>query len=306
MHSGPPDRSISLPAWPTPPSARAQPLNWPNITVEPLHLPPGEGKCHYAHEHAICLSLSPQPVRLIQVREDKTYSGFYSSGDISITSAAVPLFARWEQPDRYALIRLSHQLLQTVAQETLDQDPAQLQLISHFKVRDPQIEAIGKLLLAESVQPSLGARLYIDSLTNALAVHLLRQYASFSASPQLPHVLVGGLPQHQLALVLDYLHSHLEQPIKLADLADLVGVSQFHFSHLFKQAMGVAPYRYLLQQRIERAKQLLQHTRQPITEIALACGFNSHSHLSKQFRQHTGTTPKAYRAQATGRSPACS
>ncbi|WP_313949281.1 helix-turn-helix transcriptional regulator [Leptolyngbya sp. FACHB-261] len=84
--------------------------------------------------------------------------------------------------------------------------------------------------------------------------------------------------------------------MKLADLAALLGMSQFHFSHLFKQSIGTAPYQYLLQQRVERAKQLLKQTDQSIMEIAFLCGFNSHSHLSKQFRQLTGITPTAYRA----------
>lgn len=61
--------------------------------------------------------------------------------------------------------------------------------------------------------------------------------------------------------------------------------------------MGISPHQYLLQQRIERAKQLLKQTDQSVVDIALACGFNSHSHLSKQFRQVTGVTPKAYRAE---------
>jgi AraC family transcriptional regulator len=104
------------------------------------------------------------------------------------------------------------------------------------------------------------------------------------------------LPQRQLMQVLDYIHASLDQEIKLADLAALLNMSQYHFSHMFKQAIGVAPYQYLLQQRVERAKQLLKKTDQSIIEIALACGFSSHSHLSKQFRQLTGETPTAYRA----------
>jgi AraC family transcriptional regulator len=95
---------------------------------------------------------------------------------------------------------------------------------------------------------------------------------------------------------LDYIHDNLHQDIKLADLAQLLSMSQFHFSHLFKQSIGISPYQYLFQQRVERAKQLLKQTERSITDIALACGFNSHSHLSKQFRQLTGMTPKAYRA----------
>jgi AraC family transcriptional regulator len=95
---------------------------------------------------------------------------------------------------------------------------------------------------------------------------------------------------------LDYINEYLGQDIKLTDLAALVDMSQFHFSHRFKQAIGVSPYQYLLQQRVERAKQLLKQTERSIVDIALECGFSSHSHLSKQFRQLTGITPKAYRA----------
>jgi AraC family transcriptional regulator len=65
---------------------------------------------------------------------------------------------------------------------------------------------------------------------------------------------------------------------------------------MFKGAIGTSPYQYLLQQRIERAKLLLKQKERSIVDIALECGFNSHSHLSKQFRQLTGMTPKAYRA----------
>lgn len=113
------------------------------------------------------------------------------------------------------------------------------------------------MLLTELQQGNGSSRLYIESLTNVLAVHLIRQYTT--AQPQHP-VYEGGLPQRQLAQVLDYMHDHLEQDIKLADLAALLNMRQFHFSHLFKQAIGITPYQYLLQQRIERAKQLLKES----------------------------------------------
>jgi AraC family transcriptional regulator len=229
----------------------------------------------------------------LQTQGDKTRTGLYAKGDFCITPAQMPFFARWDSDDRFLQIRIVSGFLQNVAGETLDQNPDRLELLPEFRIRDPQLEAIGMMLQAELKQENLGGRLYVESLANVLAVHLLRQYAA--TKPRFT-IYEGGLPKRQLLQVVEYINEHLDQDIKLADLAALLGMSQFHFSHLFKQAMGMAPYQYLLQQRVERAKQLLQQTDRSIMDIAFLCGFNSHSHLSKQFRQLTGITPTAYRA----------
>jgi AraC family transcriptional regulator len=275
------------------PVLHRQTLGWENILVQQFQYPPGEESYHYSDEHAICMSLAPRPVHLLQIREGKTYEGLYGKGDISITPAKVPFFARWDSEDRYLRIRLTSHFLQSVAREALSMNPDRIDLLPEFKLRDRQIEAIGMMLLTELKQENLGGRLYIESLANVLAVHLLRQYVA--AKPVLP-IYEGGLPQRQVLQVLNYINDHLSQDIKLADLAALLDMSQFHFSHLFKQAIGTSPYQYLLQQRVERAKQLLKQSDRSIAEIALECGFNSHSHLSKTFRQSTSMTPKAYRA----------
>jgi len=265
---------------------------WENILVEQFQHPAGEGRTCYSDEHAIYLSLAPRPVRLLQTQADKTRTGLYAKGDFCITPAKMPFFARWESDDRFLQLRIASRFIQSVAGEALAMNPDRLELMPEFRIRDPQLETIGMMLLAELQQENSGSRLYIESLANVLAVHLLRQYAT--AKPQMT-IYEGGLPQRQLLQVLDYIHEHLHQDIKLADLADLLGISQFHFSHLFKQSLGTSPYQYLLGQRIERAKQLLKQTDRSIIEIALMCGFNSHSRLGKQFRQLTGMTPKAYR-----------
>uniref|UniRef100_A0A832H5N2 Helix-turn-helix domain-containing protein n=1 Tax=Oscillatoriales cyanobacterium SpSt-402 TaxID=2282168 RepID=A0A832H5N2_9CYAN len=284
--------SISQPECNCVPILSSQDQGWENILVEQFQHSSGEGRTYYQDEHVICLSLASRPVRFLQMKGGKTHSSLYGKGDISITPAEMSFFARWEGDDHYMQIRIASQFIQQVAREALAMNPNRIELLPEFRIRDPQIESIGMLLLAELQQENIGGKLYIDSLANVLAVHLLRQYVS--DKPNLP-IYEGGLPQRQLQQILEYLHDHLSQDIKLADLANLLGMSQFHFSHLFKQSTGTSPYQYLLQQRIERAKQLLKQTDQSIMEIAFLCGFNSHSHLSKQFRQSTGMTPKAYR-----------
>lgn len=275
------------------PSLSSENRAWENIQVAHFQHPAGEGRTYYPHEHSICLSLAPRPVRLLQTQGDTTQTGLYAKGDFCLTPAQMPFFARWDSDDRFLQIRIASDFMQSVAQETLDTNPNRLELLPKFRTRDPQIEAIGMMLWAELKQENIGGKLYIDSLANVLAVHLLRHYATTN-----PHLSIytGGLSERQLLHVLGYINEHLDQDIKLADLAALLGMSQFHFSHLFKQSMGIAPYHYLLRQRVERAKQLLKQTDRSILEIALMCGFNSHSHLTKQFRQLTGITPRTYRA----------
>jgi AraC family transcriptional regulator len=269
---------------------------WESLLVEQFQYPAGEGRLYYPNDHAICLSLAPRPVPMLQTQGNHTHTGLYAKGDFSIMPAQMPVFARWESDDCFVQIRIASRLLQQVAGETLVGKSDALELLPEFKQRDPQLEAIALLLLHELQQQEFSSSLYIESLSNVLAVHLLRQYVA--TKPNLP-IYEGGLPQRQLLQVLDYIQECLHQDIKLADLASLLDMSPFHFSHLFKQSIGTSPHQYLLQQRIERTKQLLKQTDQSIMDIALLCGFNSHSHLSKQFRQQTGITPSAYRANQT-------
>ncbi|WP_404786946.1 helix-turn-helix domain-containing protein [Altericista sp. CCNU0014] len=271
----------------------SQTQGWDNISVEEFHHPAGEGRMLYPNDHVICLSLAPRPVRLLQIQGDSSYTGLYGKGDFSITPAEAPFFARWESDDRLLQIRIASRFMEQVATEALAMNSDQLEVIPTFRTRNPQLEAIMMLLRTELNQNNLGTRLYIDSLTNMLAIQLLRQYSGSKADRL---VYEGGLPQRQLQQVLEYIHDRLDRDIKLADLAESIGMSQFHFCHLFKRSIGMSPYQYLLQQRIEQAKLLLKRSDRSIVDIALECGFNSHSHLSKTFRQLTGITPKAYRA----------
>ncbi len=275
------------------PDLTRQAQRWESIQVAQFHNPPGEGNCCFGDEYTLFMSLAPRPVHYVQAQAGKTCTGLWNKGDMTIATPNIPFFARWEDEEHYLLIRIPTQFVQAIATETLPQDPNRLELAPAFMVRNPQIEAIATLLFTELHQNPSSSHLYLDSLANVLTVNLLRHHTTTTPEPQ---VYEGGLPPSQLRYVLDYIDSHLDQEIKLAHLAELLDISQFHFSRLFKQSIGVSPHQYLIQQRVERAKQLLKQTKQSIVEIALDCGFNSHSHLSKQFRQLTGMTPKAYRA----------
>jgi AraC family transcriptional regulator len=105
----------------------------------------------------------------------------------------------------------------------------------------------------------------------------------------------ASLSPKRLKRVLDYVESHLSERLTLADLAGVACLSRCYFSKSFKQAVGVGPHRYLVQQRLERAKVLMCSTNEPLARIAQETGFSDQSHLTLIFRCETGMTPGKYR-----------
>jgi AraC-like DNA-binding protein len=99
----------------------------------------------------------------------------------------------------------------------------------------------------------------------------------------------------QMRLVERYIEEHLDQQILVANLSELIHLSEAHFSRAFRLAYSVPPHAYIVRRRLELAAQLMLAGREPLSEIALRCGFHDQAHLSKQFRQLTGETPAAWR-----------
>lgn len=105
----------------------------------------------------------------------------------------------------------------------------------------------------------------------------------------------GGLSVGALRRVCEFVESHLEDNIDLDDLAAQARLSVYHFARAFRHSVGVSPLRYLLEQRVRRAQQLLRQTDLSLASIANAVGFFDQGHLARQFRRLVGTTPSSYR-----------
>jgi len=105
----------------------------------------------------------------------------------------------------------------------------------------------------------------------------------------------GGLAPWQQRKVRDHIARHLETPILVEDLAKLVSFSTGHFCRAFKQSFGDAPHAYIIQMRLERAQELMLSSREPLCQIALACGHSDQAHFTRRFRHQMGETPNAWR-----------
>ena len=117
--------------------------------------------------------------------------------------------------------------------------------------------------------------------------HLFTRHARVSVRQQ-----TGSEPPH-IALILEYLRANLHRNVALTELARLTGLSKAYVVRSFRRMVGMPPYEWLLQLRIEEARQRLQNGDR-ICDLALELGFADQSHFHRRFKRLTGMTPFAY------------
>lgn len=137
---------------------------------------------------------------------------------------------------------------------------------------------------------------YLDALYTVF-LHELRRLAD---EPVAPRTYRGGLAAWQERVAAAHIEEHLAEPISLAELAQRVRLSTFHFCRAFKQSFGMPPHRYHVARRIEHAKSLLLQPGMTVTEAGLSLGFSETSGFTATFRRLTGMTPTTFvRSSAT-------
>jgi AraC-like DNA-binding protein len=105
----------------------------------------------------------------------------------------------------------------------------------------------------------------------------------------------GGLATWQARRTLAYIEANLASKMEIDDLANVVALSRSHFSRAFKHSVGLSPMEYVVVRRVERAKTMISETREPLAEVALACGFADQAHLNRRFRDIVGISPGRWR-----------
>lgn len=266
------------------------------LSLERWLVSPGEVDIPPRNQHMLVFQLNNTNRRHLIQLGGQEFDGVWQQSSFSLVPANVPLFCSWDYTIEKLVLLIDPMFIRRMALETDLLNPERVELKPIYPRYDAQIESIAKLFeqeLANNTEsPVIGTSLYLDSLTTVLGIHLLRNYGVFQ-----PKIITDtqGLPSSKLRQAIAYIQDHLEQDISLSAIAKYLDMSQYHFSRWFKQSMGVPPYEYVIQQRIERAKVLLQNKELSMADIALGCGFNSQSHLIRHFKKQVGITPKRYR-----------
>lgn len=217
-------------------------------------------------------------------------------GSFYLTQAEAPYLMRWraksKEPFEVMHLYLGLDLIGR-AGLTLGLNPSKLRLRDVSGAQDDFVSA-SLLGLADELRGSHEANtLFVRGLVESLTIHLLRHYAhADSGSGRKPPQLQAW----KLRKALDHMEAHLSGPFDLDRLADLCGMSRFHFSRAFRNTVGQSPSRWFILRRIERAKDRLLNSDMQIIEIAASVGYDSPSHFARNFRRETGATPRDYRA----------
>lgn len=215
-------------------------------------------------------------------------------GSVSLLSQSTPARWRWNEAVELLHLSISSADMGIIAADVYQQTIRNVELHDVLEARDPVLEHVIRALAAEVRESGIGGSLYVEALRNQACIWLTRHYSNvtFKVKPT-----TGGLSATQRRLLTEYMNEHLVQSIKLADLANVAGLSVYQFFRKFRTEFGCAPHTYVLRLRVENAKRLLKQCCLPLKAVAADSGFADQSHMTRLFRRQLNVTPADYRRQ---------
>jgi AraC-like DNA-binding protein len=161
---------------------------------------------------------------------------------------------------------------------------------------DPVLHQMTVMMLPSLATPESFCQLFLDYFRLLFCAHITQRYA-----PSLLAIKTyrGGLAPWQQRRVNELLRENLDGQIGLAELAYQCRLSVSHFARSFKRSFGTSAHRYLICQRIEKAKSLLSNSAFALSDVALQSGFSDQASLSRTFKAVVGIPPSQWRRSAS-------
>lgn len=265
-------------------------LGWKELRLEQQRFAPNEMSRPPQPEHFLCLNLEAE-CDFWQQRDGETRRRGNQVGETILMPAGQE--SRWRSETATTTLHL------WIEPALIERAAAQMGINSaglrnSFGSDDTRLLHLGLALRDEVQSGGGGGTLFAESLSMAVAVHLLTHYGSWTVKPaQAP-----GLSAEDVRRVKDHVRENLGGGLSLAEVAAVVHVSPFHFARLWRRATGTSLHQSVIAARLEAATALLKRETLSVGQIAAAVGFAQQSHLAAHFRRMTGVSPAEYRRQA--------
>jgi AraC family transcriptional regulator len=285
----------------TPPILSSKEAGWEDVAVCRHSLSDERGRTRIPTIPDIHLVLVEQGVMYLESRDE---DGFLEKvharpGDLFLTpGGSAPYELHWRklstEPIQSLQVHLNADLFARTTAQMTEDDQAHLKLSTLSGFRDQLLTQVALALPQALEQAATTGRLYADSAAQMLAVHLLSHYL-VARTPFQIQDNTQGLTHRQIAQLTDYILAHLDTSLSLEALAQQVGLSVYHFAHLFRKTTGETPHQFVIRTRLETAQRLLKETDWPLSQVAYSVGFQSQSHFTQAFKERLGETPRQYR-----------
>ncbi len=167
------------------------------------------------------------------------------------------------------------------------------ELVPQRHSSDPVVERLSRALEAAEGSHDGFGDLYADAVRLAIVTRLLTLRSNPEPDPRAR--ATAALPRWRWKRVVEYVDSHLDEKIALADMAAVAGLSRMYFAAQFRAATGIRPHEFLRWRRIDRAKQMLSETEMTLVDVALSVGFQNQAHFTTVFKRFVGETPYRWR-----------
>ena len=270
-----------------PPNLSSHQADWTGIYLQYHDCLSHETPEHYPTQHVIAI----QTEGIVEAERklgDRTRKEQIRVGDVCLVPAHTRHWIHAEGKHGLILLGIEPGSIAEIFPDNLD--TKNIELLPHFAQADPFIYHLGLSLKKALQVNTVDSRFYAESLSVALIAHLMQFYTA--KNPVANDVFYEDI---KIKRAKDYIYACLTKKISLQAIADTVGVSKYHFCRIFKQSTGLTPWQYVIQQRIELAKQLLKNSQLSIWQISDRLGYSNSTQFTNFFRQHTGITPSDFR-----------
>src|SRR6478672_4309968 len=250
----------------------------PDSDTEPRHW--------VRHDQAFAMMLRPGSIEWGSTRSALEKFG-YAAGDLALCHR--------HEGEWVGLMNVSHLQLgisDAALMACSDGAYGEVELRPERKFADPRLSALVAAARAEMVAGFPSGRLFLDSVEQAMAVTLVNGHAVRHRPVQ---IYRGGLGSARLRRIKEFVHAKMEDDLSLDEMAQSVGLSTAHFARMFRKSTGETPHRFVLRQRLERAKAMLRAPDARVLDVAVACGFKTQQHFAQVFRGVWGVSPTEYR-----------
>lgn len=203
-------------------------------------------------------------------------------GSMALVPAGADASAEIEGPVEHLMVRINPKRIAVAAAERGCMSAG---LVDRLSGRDERLLQLAGSLFAEARDGYVNGPLFWNEAADRIVDHLIENHLNAKAG-----TVGGSLPAATVARLADYIRLHIADPLDVASLAGIAGVSRYHFTRLFTRSVGMTPHRYVTKLRLDEATRLVRQRHLPLAEVALATGFADQSHLSRWAKRVHGTT----------------